>query len=399
MNTIKKIGLVGAVAFALFAFNACGDDSNSTSASGENSAQSSAVEDDESSSSINDNSSSSSVIPSDSEDSSSSSSAKVDGKSSSSVNKVVSSSSTNISVYSSSGDVVIEIGNEFSSSSSFIPGGKCEKENAMIAHVYDVYQCIGGVWTQVYQSSSSAKSSSSSKAVSSSSVYFSFRDKVYSYSDLTDERDGRVYKIYEVTGRDTNKVEQTITVMAQNLNYAEKIVSGADEQDDNTKVEKYCYNNDTLMCSQYGGLYQWAEMMDLPYECNEKSCASQIKTQHQGICPNGWHLMTRNEFNIVYCSGRLCDIGAVKAETHWNSSDGTNKTGFTMLPGGSRTEFMEVNTFRQLKDVAYYYYPEEYLEQDGWSGVLAIAARNTSSILYATGSKKAGYSVRCVRDY
>ena len=27
MNTIKKIGLVSAVAFALFAFNACGDDS------------------------------------------------------------------------------------------------------------------------------------------------------------------------------------------------------------------------------------------------------------------------------------------------------------------------------------------------------------------------------------
>ena len=34
MKTFKKIGLVSAVAFALFAFNACGDDSGSTSASG-----------------------------------------------------------------------------------------------------------------------------------------------------------------------------------------------------------------------------------------------------------------------------------------------------------------------------------------------------------------------------
>ena len=100
MKTIKKIGLVGAVFFALFTFNACGDDSNSTSAAGENGSLSSAVEDDESSSSINGDSSSSvipgsssSVIPSDSEGSSSSSSVKADGKSSSSSKKGGSSSS------------------------------------------------------------------------------------------------------------------------------------------------------------------------------------------------------------------------------------------------------------------------------------------------------------------
>ncbi|MCQ2097154.1 MAG: hypothetical protein MJY87_04320, partial [Fibrobacter sp.] len=31
MKTFKKIGLMGAVAFALFAFNACGDDSSTSS--------------------------------------------------------------------------------------------------------------------------------------------------------------------------------------------------------------------------------------------------------------------------------------------------------------------------------------------------------------------------------
>lgn len=39
----KKIGLVSVVAFALFAFNACGDDSNSTSAPGENESSSSVI--------------------------------------------------------------------------------------------------------------------------------------------------------------------------------------------------------------------------------------------------------------------------------------------------------------------------------------------------------------------
>ncbi|OWV03806.1 FISUMP domain-containing protein, partial [Fibrobacter sp. UWH1] len=369
---------------------------------------------DESSSSINDNSSSSvipgsssSVIPSDSEDSNSSSSVKADGKSSSSINKEGSSSSTKVDVYSSSSDDIIDIGNSSSSVSEackYDLEGECDVfawvNNRCGVLIVDgnKYFCseLDNQWHKSV-SSSSAKSSSSSKAVSSSSVYFSFRDKVYSYSDLTDERDGRVYKIYEVTGRDTNKVEQTITVMAQNLNYAEKIVSGADEQDDNTKVEKYCYNNDTLMCSQYGGLYQWAEMMDLPYECNEKSCASQIKTQHQGICPNGWHLMTRNEFNIVYCSGRLCDIGAVKSETHWNSSDGTNKTGFTMLPGGMMSSL--TNEFTDLKEAAYYYFPEEYLEKEGWARGLNIYARNQNVTFYVTGYKITGKSIRCVQNY
>ena len=67
MKTFKKSGLVSAVAFALFTFNACGDDSNSTSASGENGSShmssSTPIEDlDESSSSINGDSSSSVIL-------------------------------------------------------------------------------------------------------------------------------------------------------------------------------------------------------------------------------------------------------------------------------------------------------------------------------------------------
>ena len=43
---------------------------------------------------------------------------------------------------------------------------------------------------------------------------------------------------------------------------------------DDSKVERYCYDNDTINCDRYGGLYQWAEMMKLPSECNTKSFPS-----------------------------------------------------------------------------------------------------------------------------
>ncbi len=36
--------------------------------------------------------------------------------------------------------------------------------------------------------------------------------------------------------------------MAQNLNYSEVITLGTEEQDDDTKVEKYCYNDIPQNC-------------------------------------------------------------------------------------------------------------------------------------------------------
>ena len=63
----------------------------------------------------------------------------------------------------------------------------------------------------------------------------------------------------------------TIKVMAENLNVGEKIY-GFEDQEDVSKIERYCYNDDTTNCGKYGGLYQWAEAMLLPFKCNSKSC-------------------------------------------------------------------------------------------------------------------------------
>lgn len=292
MKTIKKLGLVSAVAFAMFALSAC-DDSSSAS-SDETSVSSSSVETsdlDESSSSVDKNSSGNESTEKDKSSSSvkgsepaevSSSSAKEtknssDSKSSSSV-KTDDSSSSNKDKSSSS----------VSSSSS-------EKQSS----------------SSVGSSSSSVKRSSSSVASSSSFVKQDYTSPNLSYGVF--EYEQRKYKYLTVTGKDTNNKAATINVMAENLNVG-IMVDGSENQSDNSKVERYCYNNDTTKCANYGGLYQWAEMMGFNDSCNTKSCAHLIQENHQGICPDGWRLLTYNDFYIVvHADGNDAGVKGVRS--------------------------------------------------------------------------------------
>ena len=144
---------------------------------------------------------------------------------------------------------------------------------------------------KVVSSSSVAPASSSSKKVeSSSSEYVPFdhshtlaadwRIGENRYKTFVDPRNGRSYYYITITGRDTNLTTSTITVMAENLNIG-KMVLGENNQNDDSEIERYCYNNDTTKCDEFGGLYQWAEMMQLPSRCNTESCADLIQKNHQ----------------------------------------------------------------------------------------------------------------------
>lgn len=186
--------------------------------------------------------------------------------------------------------------------------------------------------------------------------------------------------------------------MAQNLDYAEVITLGAEEQDDDTKVEKYCYNDIPKNCDFYGGLYQWAEMMALPYECNTISCAHLIQEQHQGICPDGWHLMTIQEMKTVINSSPNGEgIEGVKSQGPWAIGGGMNTSGFTLLGGGKRYRDA---TYKDLNQIAHWYFPTEYekIVARARSGYIS-GYDNVFSIDNSYNSKVDAYSVRCVKNY
>ena len=244
---------------------------------------------------------------------------------------------------------------------------------------------------EVKQSSSSvvASSSSDEEESSSSVVKVEYFSPNLSYGEFVDSRNHRVYKYRTITGENVDGQSETINVMAENLNVGE-MVDGSKDQSDDSKIERYCYDNDTVVCLTYGGLYQWAEAMQLPSECNTKSCADLIKPNHQGVCPDGWRLLTYNDFYIVeHADDNDAGVKGVRAKAF----GGHNYTGFSLVGAGYVWQYK----FKNMGKSTYWHYPEEGLSNG--ADVTAFvgyqtkeSTANTSQDAYKTN----GFSIRCV---
>ena len=244
---------------------------------------------------------------------------------------------------------------------------------------------------EVKQSSSSVASSSSVVEESSSSFDKAFKGSLWrtgAYKAFVDPRDNREYYYIQITGEDTAGKAASIKVMAENLNVGE-FIRGRKNQEDDSKIERYCYDNDTTNCNKYGGLYQWAEMMQLPSRCNTESCADMIKPNHQGICPSGWRLLTYNDYYIVVHADNNED--GVKG-TRAGRFGGSNDSGYSLIGTG----YLWDHSFRRVDEVIYWHYPAEgFLDfpltsQVGFQGTSSTTQGSQDTY------KTHGFSVRCV---
>ena len=428
MKCVKGLGFLWvAVLAAFFALSAC-DDSSSAS-SDETGVSSSSVESPDSSVTLSGasaesngssnenmekNNSSSSVKGSEPVEVSSSSAKETkvssDSKSSSSV-KSGDSSSSKKDVSSSS--VSSSSSTKDGSSSSFDITAPCKYGDVYIEESdgeKKAYICYEDGWKRYIpnSSSSSIARSSSSRGYEPLPSPLGYN---MSYGEYEDTRDGTKYATIEITNKygPDSVPKITFTVFAQNLKYHEKITLGANEQDDDTKVEMYCYNDSVEYCNDWwGGLYQWAEMMALPYECNSKSCADQIDPDHdgfhQGICPNGWHLITRMEMLAAsYVTGGSTYIedrmSTLASEVSFSVSIGLNTSGMSFVAAGYRGydyEKLINNVFVGKNNAASYDYPEEYPSREDrcrGGGISKYSSFDSAC------EKKWGASVRCVKNY
>lgn len=247
-------------------------------------------------------------------------------------------------------------------------------------------------------------SSSSKKTESSSSEYVPFDhswtlanvSKVGegAYKQFTDPRNGRRYYYITITSTREETKGKSVTVMAENLNIGEMIL-GTDNQSDDSKIERYCYNNDTTMCDEFGGLYQWAEMMQLPSRCNTESCSDLIQPNHRGICPEGWRLFTWDDYEIVDGYDDKFDDG-IKGLRSTYGFRGTNQSGFSLTGAGFRKKN---GGFGQIEDAAYWFYPEEAeydVAADAYKGYVS-ASVNDGPKKDDVALKVLGQSVRCTK--
>lgn len=396
MKTIKKLGLVSAVAFAMLAFSACDDDSSSPVKPEPE--VSSEADDVESSSSVEGKSEEKGSSAKDAESSSSVKNGKL---SSSSTVKYSSSNGT----ANSSSSSVIQNGDSHEGSSATQSSSSSVKSSSSKITDYTGVECetIGSTYRDGrtgirYVCGEDYKYKVWEPEESSSSGPYEPFDQTQplngllseKYEIFTDSRNGRVYYYLTIVGRDTNNVKDSIQVMAQNLNIADTTLKAGENMTDDKKIERYCYNDDTTMCDRYGGLYQWAEMMGFPFECNSKSCADLIQTNHQGICPKGWRLMNVNDFQIALTS---TDDHAKGLRSGYVFT-GSNKSGLSLTGAGA---YFYQSGFADLDLVFYMYYPTESFFQDKVLALGQVISRYTDGAGTARGSKFDAFSVRCVK--
>ena len=161
--------------------------------------------------------------------------------------------------------------------------------------------------------------------------------------EFVDSRDGQVYKTTVIGGD---------VWMAQNLNFA---YTQPTETEDSSS---YCYNGSKSNCDKYGRLYLWSAAMDSAgvFSDDAKGCGNESRSctpkfPVRGICPEGWHLPSAQEYEDL-----LAFVGAepdaenywewkdagipLKSTSGWKSWSGvttpTDEFGFTALPSGER---------------------------------------------------------------
>ncbi|MDR1830114.1 MAG: hypothetical protein LBQ76_05010 [Candidatus Fibromonas sp.] len=178
----------------------------------------------------------------------------------------------------------------------------------------------------------------------------------------------------------------TQTWMAENLDY--------------TVAGSKCYDNDPAKCDEYGQLYDWATAMNLPSSCNSNFCSSQIQTKHRGICPAGWHIPDKDDWDdLINQVGGYETAGKhLKAKGGWNPYSGIKNLDtydFSALPGGYD---YSGGSFSNVGNYGYWWSASEY-ENNSYGAYNRYMRYNDDGANWDNGNGKSFlHSVRCLQD-
>ena len=163
-------------------------------------------------------------------------------------------------------------------------------------------------------------------------------------------------------------------------------------------------NGDASLVEQYGYLYNWSAVM------HGAEGSDAYPSGVQGICPNGWHVPSKTEWEtlIAYvgsqdgnvCGGNADNIAkALASKTGWfndftectvgNNPSQNNATGFCALPaGGSGTNLASGACFWTCSQYPGYY-------QQPW--FYSLTYESAAVMLHYSYDNYDGMSVRCIR--
>lgn len=213
---------------------------------------------------------------------------------------------------------------------------------------------------------------------------------------LLDSRDQQYYKTIAIGSQ---------VWMAQNLNWG---VLRSDSSTLQNGLVKYCYNNQPASCDVEGGLYQWHAALALPDSCAQAQCSHLITENHQGLCPEGWHIPSPAEWDLLATELGGDSIAGAKMKLNQTGdslfdaplyNDG-NSSGFGAFPAGIRYfdghfayhggEIRSGATFWELEEESSTFYLNAFRRIMNNEGPALTRAYNHS--------KKDAFSIRCIQN-
>ena len=164
---------------------------------------------------------------------------------------------------------------------------------------------------------------------------------------LTDNRDGEVYKVVQINNQ---------TWMAQSLRYKPKEAMEGCEK-------LFVLEEDSLIVARYGRHYSWIDAMML--SCNDFKNVDHTKEfvsrpQHQGVCPDGWHIPTLKEWYKLLDSVDVIDI----LSPNWviQGDQGTDLYGFNIeRPQDYDIRATYITSDSNLENGTYIKFDDDYL--------------------------------------
>ena len=168
-----------------------------------------------------------------------------------------------------------------------------------------------------------------------------------------DARDGNHYKVVKIGSQiwmaENLKYLPNLTVPTLSHTEPQYLVLGYDGTNVNeVKATKYY--------KTFGVFYNWPAAMNGLPESNSNHDGV------QGVCPSGWHLPSRAEWEqlVEYLGGKNVAGGKMKetGTRHWwyPNTGATNESGFTALPGGETISSYDGNwTFGEIENNSFYW--------------------------------------------
>ena len=185
--------------------------------------------------------------------------------------------------------------------------------------------------------------------------------------------------------------ENAQTWMAENLNYETEL--------------SHCYDDKTENCTKYGRLYEWsAAVGKSKEECGSNNKCNLPEGNVQGVCPDGWHLPSQDEWRKLVTNVDASLNGEwneknvagkyLKAANGWNvveKEETLDTYGFSALAAG----FWLTAGYRGESNYAVFWSSTERSTSYAYNVSLGLD-RDAALTDYTMKSYK--YSVRCLQD-